>query len=172
MDGSTLNLERSTNGEMIACSPDAVSPRGSTAEETNGRDDVDWAGVVLRDLENNGHLRGLKLLKDLDCLELCEIWFAMSITARDNKRWALSAERLVPSAYMRQCWRCHLSITDHMPQAAVTPHPRNCPGQASSVSTKGKSAYCGGFVDRIESLKGLRMSKTVGTRGRGTTCGT
>ena len=35
----------------------------------------------------------------------------------------------------------------------------------------GRSAYCGGFVDRIESLKELRMSKAVGTRGRGTSCG-
>ena len=35
----------------------------------------------------------------------------------------------------------------------------------------GRSAYCGGFVDRIESLKELRISKAVGTRGRGTSCG-
>lgn len=36
----------------------------------------------------------------------------------------------------------------------------------------GRSAYCGGFEDRIASLKEFRMSKTVGTRGRGTSCGT
>ena len=49
IDDSTLSLERSTNGEMIACSPKAVSPR---VEETNGRDDVDWVDVALGDLEN------------------------------------------------------------------------------------------------------------------------
>ena len=37
---------------------------------------------------------------------------------------------------------------------------------------KGRNAYCGSFVDRIESLKKLRMSNTVGTRGRGTSFGT
>ena len=37
---------------------------------------------------------------------------------------------------------------------------------------KGRSAYCNGFVDRIESLKELRMSKTVGMHGRGTSFGT
>ena len=37
---------------------------------------------------------------------------------------------------------------------------------------KGRSAYCGDFVDRIESLKEMKMSKTVGTRRRGTSCGT
>ena len=36
---------------------------------------------------------------------------------------------------------------------------------------KGRSAYCDGFVYRIESLKELRISKAVGTRGRGTSCG-
>ena len=35
---------------MIACSPKAASPRESTVEETDGRDDVDWMGVVLWDL--------------------------------------------------------------------------------------------------------------------------
>ena len=35
-----------------------------------------------------------------------------------------------------------------------------------------RSAYCGGFVDRVESLKELRMSKTVRTPGRGKSCGT
>ena len=105
IDDSTLGLERSTNGEMIAYSPKAVSSRESTVEETNGRDDVDWLGVVLGDLENNlGHrlrlfeglcsegagemcrLEMLNLLEDLDCLELCELSFAMSIRGRDNKR--------------------------------------------------------------------------------------
>jgi len=37
----------------LACSPKAISPRESNVEETNGRDDVDWVGVVLRDLEDN-----------------------------------------------------------------------------------------------------------------------
>ena len=41
LDGSTLRLERITNGEMIAGSLEAVSPRELTVEETNGRDDVD-----------------------------------------------------------------------------------------------------------------------------------
>ena len=59
IDDSTLSLERSTNGEMIACSPKAVSSRESTVEETNGRDDVDWVGVVLQRLENNFLLREL-----------------------------------------------------------------------------------------------------------------
>ena len=112
IDDSTSSLERSTNGEMIACSPRAVSPRESTVEETNGRDDVDWVGVVLGDLENNfgnrlqlfegypwlrperagemGRLKVLSILEDLDCLELCELSFAMSIRTRDNKE-ALSA---------------------------------------------------------------------------------
>ena len=41
---------------MIACSPKAVSPLEYAVEETDGRDDVDWVGVVLRGLENNfGH---------------------------------------------------------------------------------------------------------------------
>ena len=102
IDDSTLSLERSTNGEMIACSPKAVSSREST---TNGRDDIDWVDVVLGDLKNNlGHrlrlfeglrsegagemcrLKMLNLLDDLDCLELCELSIAMSIRARDNKR--------------------------------------------------------------------------------------
>jgi hypothetical protein len=104
IDDSTLSLERSTNGEMIACSPKAVSPCESTVEETNGRDDVDWVGVVLRDFRNNfgnfrlqpwfcseevgemGRLKMLNLLEDLDCSELCELCFAMSIRARGNKR--------------------------------------------------------------------------------------
>ena len=44
------------NGEIIACSPEAVSLRESTVEEAKGRDDVDWVGVVLGELENNfGH---------------------------------------------------------------------------------------------------------------------
>ena len=90
------------------CSPHAVSPRESTVEGTNGRDGADWVGVVLRDLENNfghrlllfeeypwfcsegvgdmGRLEMLNLLEDLDCLEFCELSFAMSIRARDNKR--------------------------------------------------------------------------------------
>ena len=56
IDDSTLSLERSTNGEMKACSPKAVSPGESAVGETNGRDDVDRVGVVLGDLENNfGH---------------------------------------------------------------------------------------------------------------------
>ena len=82
---------------MIAGSPEAVSPRESTVEETNGRDDVDWVGVVLGDLEDDlgnrlqlfegypwlcpegaGEMGSLKL-KDLDCLELCELSFAMLI---------------------------------------------------------------------------------------------
>ena len=93
---------------MIACSP-KVSPRESTVEETNERDDVDWLGVVLRDLENNfgifrlelfgeypwfcsegasemGRLKMLKTLEDLDCFEHCELSFAMSIRGRSNKR--------------------------------------------------------------------------------------
>ena len=41
IDDSKLSLERSTNGEMIVCSPKADSPRESTAEETDGREDVD-----------------------------------------------------------------------------------------------------------------------------------
>ena len=53
IDGSALSLERSTNGEMIACSPKAVSPQASTAEVANGRDDVDGVGVILGDLEND-----------------------------------------------------------------------------------------------------------------------
>jgi hypothetical protein len=107
IDDSTLSLERSTNGDRIACSPKAVLPRESTVEETNGRDDVDWVGVVLLDLDNNfgnrlllfegypwlcsegageiGRLEMLNLLENLDCLELCELSFAMSIRARDNK---------------------------------------------------------------------------------------
>ena len=85
IDDSTLSLERSTNGEMKACSPKAVSPGESAVGETNGRDDVDWAGFVLRDLEKNGRPRMLNLLEDLDCLELCELSFAMSIRARYNK---------------------------------------------------------------------------------------
>ena len=101
IDDSTLNLERSTNGEMIACSPEAVSPRESTIEEANGRHDVDWVGVVLGYLEDDFGNRlqlfegypllcpegagemGLKL-KDLDCLEHCELSLAMSI--RTSKR--------------------------------------------------------------------------------------
>ena len=110
IDDSTLSLERSTNGEMLACSPKAVSPRESTIEETNARDDIDWVGVVLRNLENNfgqrlqlfeesawlcsarvgemGRLEMslLNLLEDLECLKLCELSFAMSMRARDNKR--------------------------------------------------------------------------------------
>jgi len=94
----------------VACSPNAVSPRESNVEETNGRDDVDWVRVVLRDLEDNfgnklevqlfeefpwlsskgageiGRLKLLNQLEDLECLELCELSFAMSIRARDNKR--------------------------------------------------------------------------------------
>ena len=70
---------------MIACSPKAASPRESTVEETDGGDDVDWLGVVLRDLENNGRPKMLNLLKDLDCLKLCELSFAMSIRAIYNK---------------------------------------------------------------------------------------
>ena len=46
----TSSLERSMNGEMMACSPKEVSPGESTIEETNGRDDVDGMGV---DLEEN-----------------------------------------------------------------------------------------------------------------------
>ena len=112
IDDSTLSLERNRNGEMIAYSPKAVSPREPTVPETNGIDDVDWVGVVLGDLENNfgnrlqlfegypwlcpegademGRLKMLSLLEDLDCLELCELSFAMSIRTRDNKQ-ALSA---------------------------------------------------------------------------------
>ena len=100
IDDSTLSLERSTNGEKIACSPKAVSLRKYTVEETNGRDDVDWVGVVLGDLEDDlgnrlqlfegypwlcpeeaGEMGRLEL-KDLDCLELCELSFAMSIRTR------------------------------------------------------------------------------------------
>ena len=82
---STLSLERSTNREMIACSREAVSPRESTVEESNGRDDVDWVGV-LRDWENNGRPKMLSLLEDLDCWELGGLSFAMSIRAREKKR--------------------------------------------------------------------------------------
>ena len=54
IDDSTLSLERGTTGEMIVYSPKADSPRElSTVEETDGRDDVDRVGVVLRDLEND-----------------------------------------------------------------------------------------------------------------------
>ena len=45
-DDSTLSLERSPNGEMVACSPEAVSPQESTGVETNGGDDVDSVGMV------------------------------------------------------------------------------------------------------------------------------
>ena len=38
---------------MIVCSPKAVSPREYTVEEKDGRDNDDWVGVVLRDLENH-----------------------------------------------------------------------------------------------------------------------
>ena len=108
IDDSALSLDRGTNREMIACSPKAVSPQESTVEVTNRREDVDWVGVVLGDLENNfghrlqlfeeypwlcsegagemGRLEMLNLLEDLDCFELCELSFAMSIRARDNKR--------------------------------------------------------------------------------------
>ena len=108
MDDSTLSLKRSMNGEIIACSPEAVSLRESTVEEAKGRDDVDWVGVVLGELENNlghrlqlfgeypwlcsegasemGRLKMLNMLEDLDCLELCELSFAMSIRGRSNKR--------------------------------------------------------------------------------------
>ena len=87
LDDSTLSLERSTNGEMIACLPETVSPRESTVEETNGRDDVDWVGFVLWDLENNGRPKMLNLLEDLDCLGLWELSFAIFlIRPTDNKR--------------------------------------------------------------------------------------
>ena len=109
MDDSTLSLKRSMpNGEIIACSPEAVSLRESTVEEAKGRDDVDWVGVVLGELENNfghrlqlfgeypwlcsegasemGRLEMLNLLGDLDCLERCELSFAISMRTRDNKR--------------------------------------------------------------------------------------
>ena len=100
MDDSALSLQRRTNREMIACSPKAVSQRESTVEVTNGRDEVDWEGVVLGDLRNDfSHvlklvreecpwlcsegarevgLKTLNLLEDLDCF--------MPIRARDNKR--------------------------------------------------------------------------------------
>ena len=96
MDDSTLSLERNTNEEMIACSPKAVSPRESTVGE-----DVDWVGVVLGDLENNfghrlrlfelcsgemGRLEMLNLLEDLDCLDRCELSFAMLIRATSVER--------------------------------------------------------------------------------------
>ena len=106
MDDSTLSLKRSMNGEIIACSPEAVSLRESAVEEAKGRDDVDWVGVVLGESENNfghrlfeeylwlcsegasemGRLEMLNPLKDLDCLERCELSFAMSMRTRDNKR--------------------------------------------------------------------------------------
>ena len=42
--------------DELGCSSQAVSPRESTVEDTNGRDDPDWVDVVLQDLENNfGH---------------------------------------------------------------------------------------------------------------------
>jgi hypothetical protein len=94
---------------MIACSPKVVSPRESSVEETNGRGDVDW---VLRDLENNfgnklrffeefpwlcsegaGEMSRSKMLEDFDCLEDCELCFAMSIRARDKLQQALNVER-------------------------------------------------------------------------------
>jgi hypothetical protein len=111
IDDSIFSLERNTNRGMIAYSPKAVLPRESTVEEDNERDDVDWLGVVLGDLENNfGNFRlelfgeypwscsdsegpsemGRLKLEDLDCLELCELSFAMSIGGRRNKRWTLS----------------------------------------------------------------------------------
>ena len=106
IDDSTLSLERSRNGEMIAYSPKAVSPREPTVPKTNGIDDVDWVGVVLGDLENNfrhgfqlfeefpwlcsegaGEIGRLGMLnQDFDCLAFCEISFAILIRARDNKR--------------------------------------------------------------------------------------
>ena len=109
IDDSTLSLEISKNRETIACSPKAVSPQESTVEETNKSDDVDWVGVVLRDLESNfgnfrlelfgeypwfcserasemGRLKMLNMLEDLDCLKLCELSFAMLIRGRSNKR--------------------------------------------------------------------------------------
>ena len=106
IDDSTLILERSRNGEMIAYSPKATSLRESTVPETNGRDDVVWVDVVLGDLENNfrhgfqlfeefpwlfsegaGEVARLEMLKEnFDGLELCGLSFAMSIRARGNKR--------------------------------------------------------------------------------------
>ena len=91
---------------MIAYSPKAVSPRESTVPQTNGIDNVDWVGVVLGDLENNfrhgfqlfeefswlcsegaGEIGRLGMLnQDFDCLAFCELSFAISIRARDNKR--------------------------------------------------------------------------------------
>ena len=38
---------------MIVCLPKAVSPGETTVEEKEGRDDDDWVGVVLWNLENN-----------------------------------------------------------------------------------------------------------------------
>ena len=106
-DDSTCSSKSSTNGEMIAFSPNAVSPRESTVEEANGRDDVNRAGVVLGDLEDNfghklllfeeypwfcsrgvvemDHLEMLNLLEALDCLELCELSLAMSMGVRDKR---------------------------------------------------------------------------------------
>ena len=108
IDDSTLSLERSTKEEMVACSPKAVSPRESTDEETNRRDDVDQVGVVLGDLENNlGHRlqlfeecpwlcsEGAGEMVRLKMLSLLEdFWnsvnYPLPCRARDNKQ-ALSA---------------------------------------------------------------------------------
>jgi hypothetical protein len=80
IDDSILSLERSTKGEMIACLPKAVLPRESAVEGTNGRDDIDWVGVVLGSFEKKFGNR-LLLFEGY----LCELSFAMSIRDRDNK---------------------------------------------------------------------------------------
>jgi hypothetical protein len=125
VDDSTLCLESSTNGQMIGCSPEAVSPRESTVEETSDRrDDVDSVGVVvLGDLEDDfghrllifeecpwlpsegageiGRLKMLNILEDFDCLELCGLSFAMSIKASSC------------CSRRRNDGRCHLSVTEN-----------------------------------------------------------
>ena len=80
-----------------------TSPRETSVEGTNGRDDVDWVGVVLRGLRNNlatGSFRKnflRSVLKELFPLRV---------------RWAS----------MRQCCLCTpCQMIDHMPQAVVTP---------------------------------------------------
>ena len=73
LDDSTSSLGRSTNGEMIVCSPKAVSPQKSTVEEKDGRDDVDlmligWVSYfgiwkiisakgVLKELSSSAYMR-------------------------------------------------------------------------------------------------------------------
>ena len=166
---------------MIACSPKAVWPRESTVEETNERDDVDWVGVVLGDLKNNfgnfrlqlfgeypwfcsegvgemGGVKTLNLLEDLDCLELCELSFAMSNRTRDNKRWAALPLRI------RQCWPRHLSIKDHMPHKLLWGHIQKCPLRSMDNRLRRSFMYCWCRWKRSTLCWIWRLSKMGGNR--------